>query len=30
MPRTTFFEGQPGGVPSEFVALGLLGAFIGA
>jgi hypothetical protein len=26
MPVTTFFEGQPGGVPGEFIAFGLLGA----
>ncbi len=26
MPATTFFEGQLGGVPGEFVAFGLLGA----
>ena len=30
MPRTTFFEGQPGGVPGEFVAFGLLGALAAA
>ena len=26
MPTTTFFEGQPGGVPGEFIVFGLIGA----
>ncbi len=30
MPVTTFFEGQPGGVPGEFVAFGLIGAIAGS
>ena len=30
MPRTTLIANQPGGVPGEFVAFGLLGAFAGA
>ena len=30
MPATTFFQGQPGGVPGEFVAFGLLGALTAA
>lgn len=30
MPATTFFEGQPSGVPGEFIAFGLLGALAAA
>ena len=30
MPLTTFVEGQPGGVPGEFVAFGLVGALLAA
>jgi hypothetical protein len=30
MPRTILIANQPGGVPREFVAVGLLGAFTGA
>ncbi|MBT5773869.1 MAG: hypothetical protein HOH95_05780 [Dehalococcoidia bacterium] len=30
MPHTTLIANQPGGVPGEFVAFGLLGAFAGA
>lgn len=30
MPATTFVEGQPGGVPGEFIAFGLLGALAAA
>jgi len=30
MPLTTFVEGQPGGVPGEFIAFGLVGALVAA
>jgi len=29
MPTATFFSGQPGGVPGEFILFGVLGALIG-
>ena len=30
MPASTFVEGQPGGVPGEFIAFGLIGALLAA